>query len=106
MKVATANRLIDGEAVWLSPGGRWASHISEADVATDASSEERLDQRGKAGLAANEVVDFALVDVTVVDGVIRPNRLRERIRANGPTTHPHLGKQAEATILAGDDVSI
>lgn len=106
MKVATANRLVDGEAVWLSPAGRWASRIDEADVAADATAEDRLDQRGKAGLAANEVVDFALVDVSIVDGAIRPNRLRERIRAKGPTTHPHLGKQAEPTRLAGDDVSI
>jgi len=36
------------------------------------------------------------MDVTVEDSVIVPVRLREKIRAAGPTTHPQFGKQAQA----------
>jgi hypothetical protein len=40
------------------------------------------------------VVDVNLIDVEIVDGSVRPLRLRERIRAAGPTTRNDLGKQA------------
>lgn len=93
MKILTANRLIDGEAVWYADGA-WAETIDGADVAEDKAAEERLDAIGNAGLANNEVVDVNLVDVTIVDGKIEPVRLRERIRAAGPTNRNDLGKQA------------
>ncbi len=34
MKVLTANRLIDGEAVWYAAGRHWAETIADAEVAT------------------------------------------------------------------------
>jgi hypothetical protein len=43
-----------------------------------------------------EVVGVYEMDVTVEDGVIVPVRFREKIRADGPTTHPQYGKQAQA----------
>jgi hypothetical protein len=94
MKLVTANRLIDGEAVWLAPGGRWAETIAEAELARDKEAEERLLQAGREGYTRNEVVDVELIDVDLVDGNVRPLRLRERIRAAGPSIHPDLGKQA------------
>ena len=54
----------------------------------------RLEAIGKAAFANNEVVDVDLIDVELVDGAIRPLRLRERIRAAGPTNRLDLGKQA------------
>ncbi|RUX90120.1 DUF2849 domain-containing protein, partial [Mesorhizobium sp. M7D.F.Ca.US.004.01.2.1] len=44
--------------------------------------------------AANEVVDVNLIDADVVNGVVEPVRLREKIRAAGPTIRNDLGKQA------------
>ena len=41
-------------------------------------------------------LDVAMVDIELVDGVIRPTRLRERIRAAGPTVRNDLGKQARS----------
>lgn len=93
MKILTANRLIDGEAVWYA-GGAWAETIDKAEVASDKAAEERLEAIGAAAFAANEVVDVNLIDVDVVDGAIEPLRLRERIRAAGPTNRNDLGKQA------------
>ena len=46
----------------------------------------------------NEVVDVDLIDVQLVDGDIRPLRLREQIRASGPTNRNDLGKQARPTV--------
>jgi hypothetical protein len=93
MKVLTANRLIDGEAVWFA-GGIWVETIGPADVVGDKDGEARLEAIGKAAYENNEVVDVNLIDVDVVDGRIVPQRLRERIRAAGPTNRVDLGKQA------------
>ena len=94
MKILTANRLSDGEAVWYADG-RWAETMDGAEIATDKAGEEHLDAIGKAAFAANLVLDVALVDVELTDtGAIRPIRLRERIRAAGPTIRNDLGKQA------------
>jgi hypothetical protein len=94
MKVLTANRLTDGEAVWYSRDRGWVETIDAAEVAGDKSAEVELERAGKAAIANNEVVDVELIDVDLVDGVIRPLRLRERIRAAGPTNRLDLGKQA------------
>ena len=94
MKVLTENRLTDGEAVWFSKGRVWAETIDEAEVAGDKEAEAALELAGKAAFANNEVVDVDLIDVELADGAIRPLRLRERIRAAGPTNRLDLGKQA------------
>ncbi|RWE66428.1 DUF2849 domain-containing protein [Mesorhizobium sp.] len=93
MKVLTANRLADGEAVWYANGG-WAEIIDHADVAHDKAAEDRLEAIGATVYANNEVVDVNLIDVTVANGVVEPVRLREKIRAAGPTNRNDLGKQA------------
>jgi hypothetical protein len=93
MKILTANRLVDGEAVWYA-SGIWAEAIDGAEIAADKAGEERLEEIGKAAFAANLVLDVAIIDIELVDGAIRPTRLRERIRAAGPTIRNDLGKQA------------
>jgi hypothetical protein len=93
-KILTANRLVDGEAVWYV-GGAWAETIDGAEIADDKEGEERLEAIGKAAFLRNEVLDVALVDVALEeDGRIVPTRLRERIRAAGPSTRGDVGKQA------------
>jgi hypothetical protein len=94
MKVLTANRLIDGEAVWYSAEQRWIETIAGAELADGPAEEARLEAIGKAAYDNNEVVDVNLIDVGLADGQIRPLRLREVIRAAGPTNRTDLGKQA------------
>ena len=94
MKILTANRLTDGEAVWFAKDGSWAEAIGASEVAADKEGEARLEAIGKTALDNNEVVDVNLVDVETIDGEIVPQRLRERIRAAGPTNRMDLGKQA------------
>ena len=96
MKVLTANRLTDGESVWAAPGPVWIETLQGADVAGDQAAEERLERFGKESFARNEVLDVNLIDVEVTSAGIRPIRMRERIRANGPTNHLDHGKQAVA----------
>ncbi|WP_269932559.1 DUF2849 domain-containing protein [Aminobacter sp. HY435] len=100
MKILTANRLTDGEAVWFSAAGLWAETIDGADAVADKDGEARLEAIGRRAYDDNEVVDVNLIDVNVVGGVIQPLRLREVIRAAGPTNRLDLGKQARSTANA------
>lgn len=95
MKVLTANRLGDGIAVWLDANGRWLDRIDHALIARHEDAVAALEAAGKSAFNRNVVVDVALIDVEEVDGEIYPVRLRERIRAAGPTVRTDLGKQAE-----------
>lgn len=90
MKVLTANRLTDGESVWYSENG-WSRLFDDVEVARDADQENRLASIGALAYANNEVVDVNLIDVAEDHGRIHPIRLRERIRANGPTID-YVGK--------------
>lgn len=94
MKILTANRLTDGEVIWYG-NGVWLETMDGADLADDKAAEERLEAIGATALANNVAIDINLIDVNVVDGVIEPLRLRERIRAAGPTNRLDLGKQAD-----------
>ena len=100
MKVLTANRLTDGEAVWYAADGSWAETIDRAETVDDKAGDDRLTSVGDAGIAANLVVDVNLIDIVMRDGLIVPTRLRERIRAAGPTNRTDLGKQARPTDAA------
>ena len=98
MKILTANRLTDGEAVWLASDHSWATAIDAGEIAADEATEEKLRRAGQAAFLKNEVVDVNLIEVEIVGGRVRPVRLRERIRAAGPTTRTDLGKQAQPAI--------
>ncbi|MET3793555.1 DUF2849 domain-containing protein [Aquamicrobium terrae] len=97
MKIMTANRLVDGEVVWYG-NGQWIETIDGAEIVVDPAEEARLEALGKQAMAANLILDLALIDIEVVDGAIRPKRLRERIRAAGPTIRNDLGKQARTQL--------
>jgi hypothetical protein len=92
MKVLTANTLADGIAVWYS-GSDWSVSAHDAEIAADANAESRLTTIGALAYANNEVVDVNLIDVVMKDGKPHPTRLRERIRADGPTID-YAGKSA------------
>lgn len=107
MKLLTANRLSDGEAVWWSDDLGWISRIDGATPAEGKDDEARLEAVGQDGIARNQVIDVNLIDVGIENGAPVPVRLRERIRAAGPTNRLDLGKQAEPPSpdtlpLAGD----
>jgi Protein of unknown function (DUF2849) len=84
MKVLTANRLSDGIAVWHSAQG-WSTDIAKAESVSDADGEARLNAIGAAASANNEVIDVNVVDAELANGKLAAVKLRERIRAAGPT---------------------
>jgi hypothetical protein len=100
-KVLTANRLSDGIAVWLDANGQWVESLQDALVARHAEAVASLEAIGKRDFAANRVVDVNVIDVAEVDGKLWPTRLRERIRAAGPTMEYAAGyRPADAAFIA------
>ncbi len=93
-KVLTANRLSDGIAVWLDANGHWVEDLQDAIVARHAEAVASLEAIGKRDFAENRVVDVAVVEVQEQDGKLWPLRLRERIRAQGPTMEYAAGYRA------------
>ena len=91
--VMTANRLADGEVVFLAARG-WVEEIDRATLATTEEQVKALDALGRQAMAVNEVVDAYLVEVVQEGGRIRPLKLREYLRTLGPSVRTDLGKQA------------
>ena len=69
-------------------------HPEVRDALVARTLEHRLEAIGAKAYADNEVVDVNLIDADVVNGAVEPVRLREKIRAAGPTIRNDLGKQA------------
>jgi hypothetical protein len=84
-KVLTANRLSDGIAVWLGADGAWHDALDEAFVARHEEALSGLRDAERVAAYDNAVVDINIIDVDERDGHIFALRLRERIRAGGPT---------------------
>ncbi len=92
--ILLANDLLDGEVVFRSDKG-WSRDPGEALIAFDDEAAVALEQAGQRAYANNEVVEVALVDVSLTgDGKPVPNHFRERFKVNGPTVRLDLGKQA------------
>lgn len=90
-KILTGNELLSGATVYLDGQGRWVEALQEARVfATDEA--DALDAALAATKATGRVISLETEDVTLVDGAIHPHRIRERIRAEGPTA-PRFPRQ-------------
>ncbi|WP_375261982.1 DUF2849 domain-containing protein [Palleronia sp.] len=91
-KIVTANRLIEGDAVWLTADDRWSPHMSEAELIEDeAIAQDRLIH---AQSQARVVVGAYLADAKAGENGPEPTHFRETFRTRGPSNYPH-GKQAE-----------
>lgn len=90
-QVLTANRLSDGEVVYLAADGAWVEGFDAAQVlATPADGEAAL-AVGQEAERKQQVVHAYLFDITPAK---KPVKMREIIRAAGPTVRRDLGKQA------------
>jgi hypothetical protein len=91
MEILTGNELMSGATVYLDREGRWVEDLQQARVFLKEEAEAR-----DAALAATKktlrVISLEIETVTVRDGVIHPDRLRELIRAEGPTA-PRFDRQ-------------
>jgi hypothetical protein len=93
-QILTANRLVVGEVVYWGGASGWVPRLDQAQVLINGEAEKAL-----AGAAdwvrKGEVVAPYLFDVRVNNGVAVPVKVREAIRAAGPTVRLDLGKQAD-----------
>ncbi len=94
-QVMTANRLRDGDAVFLTRSGAWSEIIDDAVLAQEPLAIAALEQRAAEAVKATHVTGPYLFEAERVDGKIRASSIRERIRTLGPTVRRDLGKQAE-----------
>ena len=92
MKALVANSLLTGDVVFWNKG-RWVEQFADAEL-FDGDTATAAEAEGKA--QTGQVVDVYLIDLTQTpSGALVPVSYRERIKALGPTNHPHHGKQAE-----------
>jgi hypothetical protein len=91
MEILTGNELMSGATVYLDREGRWVEELQHARVFNNDEVEAR-----DAAIAATKktlrVVSLEIETVTLSDGAIYPDRIRERIRAEGPTA-PRFDRQ-------------
>ncbi len=90
-KILTANDLLTGATVYYTASGSWSRHAADALVANSPEAVDSLNKAAADAFAANLVIDQAIVDIDAADEV-RPARLRELIRATGPTVRRDLNK--------------
>ena len=91
-QVVTANRLRDGVVVFWAGDGTWVDGIGQAHCLEGSDDAKAALAAALRSEAENVVLDVYAVDVAVRNGGPVPVRLREAIRAAGPTVHPEHGK--------------
>lgn len=91
MEILTGNELMSGATVYLDRSGKWVEELQAARVFLKEEAEAK-----EAALAATKkggrVISLEVETVALRDGVIHPDRIRERIRAEGPTA-PRFDRQ-------------
>jgi len=93
--VVIANRLRDGIVVFLGTERRWVERVEDCHPASAADEGTKLLDVALQAEADQEIVGPTLIEVEERDGVLVPTKMRERIRAQGPTVRRDLGKQAD-----------
>ena len=95
-RVLTANRLTDGISVWLGANGEWTTSLRDAFLARHEDAVAAITAAGDQALADNRVVDVNVIEIEETPSGPRPFRLRERIRADGPTIEYAPASAAQA----------
>ena len=101
MEILTGNEVMSGATVYLDRDGNWQEALQQARVFLKEEAEAR-----DAAIAATKktmrINSLEIETVTLRDGVIYPDRIRERIRAEGPTAprfdRQHLDKDGHVSI--------
>ena len=101
MDILTGNELLSGATVYLDRDGNWVEELQQARVFLKEEAEAR-----DAAIAATKktmrIVSLEIETATLKDGMIHPDRIRERIRAEVPTAPrfegEHLGEDDHLSI--------
>jgi hypothetical protein len=101
MEILTGNELLSGATVYLDKDGRWVEDLQQARLFGKDDAEAR-DAAVVATKATMRINSLEVETVEVIDGRIVPDRLREKIRAQGPTApvfdRQHLGEDGNVSI--------
>lgn len=89
-KVITANALLEGDVVYLTPKGEWTRQLQEADLITDEAEAQLLLLQAEA--QSGLVVGAYLADMKSGPDGPEPVHFREAFRRKGPSNYAH-GKQ-------------
>ena len=83
--ILVGNELLSGAAVYLDARGEWVESFEAARLFGKDEVEQR-DAAVAATKATGRIVSVEVETVSVVDGQVVPDRMREKIRSQGPTT--------------------
>lgn len=101
MDILTGNELMSGATVYLSPSGEWVEELQQARRFAKEQAADR-DAAIAATKATMRINSLEIETVSVRDGLIHPDRIRERIRAEGPTAprfdRQHLDRDGHVSI--------
>lgn len=101
MDILTGNELLSGATVYLDRDGNWVEELQLARPFGKDEAEAR-DAAIAATKATGRINSLEIEAVSVEDGVVVPDRLREKIRAEGPTApvfeRQHLGEDDHVSI--------
>jgi hypothetical protein len=95
-QAVTANRLSDGEVVYLDAQAHWVENFAEAAIADGTDAAEALLAQVLDDEFELAVLEPYLFEVLEDGAGYKPASVREIIRAAGPTVRLDLGKQSEA----------
>ncbi len=102
MEILTGNELTSGATVYLDAAGNWVEDLQAARLFSKDEVAER-DAALAATKAGGRVISLEIEEISQEGGQIVPKRLRERIRAAGPTAPLTLNGQAYERQHLGDD---
>ncbi|MCB9994198.1 MAG: DUF2849 domain-containing protein [Hyphomicrobiaceae bacterium] len=88
MQILTANELLSGASVYFGDDRHWHQDIQRARIFSETEASE-LDGLIAAAVATKRLISVAAEKVRIDKGRVVAQRLRERIRAEGPTSPRH-----------------
>ena len=107
MEILTGNELTSGGTVYLDAHNNWVEDLQAARLFAKEEAAER-DAALAATKGTGRVISLEIEEVTREGNIIVPKRLRERIRAAGPTApltlngeiydRQHLGEDGDVSI--------
>jgi len=81
----TANRLRDGRVVFRTASGGWSLDVADSGIEPDEAAADAILAQVIAHANAQDVLEPYVIEMNTAGRTPRPAKLREAIRAEGPT---------------------
>lgn len=94
-KIVTANSLLEGNVIYLTPDMNWSREHADAQLLNSQADADAMLKNAEQDF--DHIVGAYLADARVGEnGHVVPVHFRETFRTRGPSNYPNHGKQAEA----------